>query len=246
MLALAAVLVSASDFAAALVAVSERAPGVAAAGIEGVMAFVCSVGESWATRVPGTLGAAVVSAAAIGLSRRLAESPSDAPGIRSGVCVELLRARWSTAQRVAVMAVPVRSQPMPGRSVGITVAPMTPTSAAAGRTPEGRATRRQRGGVGGRGGAAVCRMGDIGSTAAACQPDVQDGGVELPDADRPAGDVVCSTTVPGGPLGAALSGAAVESDWTGSRAWAVVSAPKSAVAVSESRDCAVSDGLLPF
>ncbi|MEU4597616.1 hypothetical protein [Nocardia sp. NPDC023988] len=240
MLARAAVLVSASDSAAALVDVSERALGVAVAGIEGGMVFVCSVREPSTTRVPVAFGA-VVESAATGFSPGFAESPA-APGIRSDVRVVLLRARWSTAQRAAVMAVPVRSQPMPGRSVGITVAPTTPTSAAAGRTPDGRATRRQRGGVGGRGGAAVCRMGDIGSTAAACQPDVQDGGVEVPDADRLAGDVVGSTTEPGDPLGAALSGAGVESDWKGSRAGAVVSAPESAVAVSESPDCAVSDG----
>ncbi|MFC9872216.1 hypothetical protein [Nocardia salmonicida] len=50
------------------------------------------------------------------------------------------------------MAAPVISQPMPGRSSGITVAPMIPARAAAGRTPGGRATRCQRGGTGGMGG----------------------------------------------------------------------------------------------
>lgn len=66
---------------------------------------------------------------------------------------------------------------MPGRSIGMTVAPMTPVIAAAGRTPAGRATRSQYGVAWGTGGGSF-GMGCIGGVvaAAACQPAVHGAG----------------------------------------------------------------------
>lgn len=66
---------------------------------------------------------------------------------------------------------------MPGRSIGMTVAPMAPVIAAAGRTPAGRATRSQYGVARGKGGGSF-GMGCIGGVvaAAACQPAVHGAG----------------------------------------------------------------------